>query len=349
MSDAAGFIHPEVLWVLAALVPLVGLWVFLRRRGDRRLERFLVRDNWGLLNRTVSGRNRVHKGVLVLLALALSIVAAARPYWGTRERTVQLRGTSVIYAIDVSDSMRAADILPSRLDYAKTLIQQVLTETPGNRVALMPFAGDAFLQCPLTGDYGIVRDILRQVDFSSVGYPGTDFPVMIDQAIEAFERTGSGQRALVVLTDGEDHSEAITAAAGRAAEANIRIYALGIGTEDGGPIVMPDGSLKEAPDGTKVLSRLNPEILRVLADESGGRAYVSGITGRFDPSPLIAEINNLAKEDFGEERRVVREEIYQWPLALALLCLVIDQLLSDRRRTPRRAPTPRHREGIRPT
>lgn len=330
-----GFVNPEYLWLLLALIPLVMLWSLSGRFRDTRLSRFAVRDNWPLLNRSVSPRGRFHKGALVLVALALAVVAAARPYWGTREREVKRRGTNIIYAVDVSDSMLANDVDPSRLDYARTLLRQILVETPGNRVGVMPFAGEAFLQCPLTTDYGIARDILGQVNYDSVALPGTDIPSVIDTAIEAFGRSGSGERVLVLLTDGEDHSEAILQAADRAKEAKMAIFGLGIGSTEGSPIRMPDGSFKEAPDGTKVYTRLNEEILRDLADRTGGRAYIAGRGGRIDPGPIIRDIQSITKEELGEEKRVVPEERYQYPLAFALLCLMIEGLIGERRANSR--------------
>lgn len=339
MTDV-GFIRPEMLWGLLIIVPLVFAWTFYGRIRESRLARFIVRDNWGLLNRSVSTRGRFHKGVLLLLALSLSIVAAARPYWGTRERDVSTRGVSIIFAMDVSKSMLAADVTPNRLDYAKTLVRQILTSITGNRVGIMPFAGEAFLQCPLTTDYGVVMDTLRATSFNAIGYEGTNIPAVIDEAIGAFDRSGAGKRVLVILTDGEDFSDAITEAADRAAAKNMVVYAIGVGTREGAPIRLPDGSFKEARDGTKVLTRMNEQILQSLAERTGGAAFVAADSGRLDPAPIIAALRAIEAEELAQEKRVVREERYQWPLALALLCLVIEGLIGERRRAPKTpAPT----------
>jgi hypothetical protein len=136
-----GFIYPWMLWGLVGLVPLVIAWSLLRARRDVLMERFAVRETWPVLNRTVSQNARFHKGVILLLALIFSIVAAARPYWGAREREVQARGVNVIFAVDVSRSMAATDILPDRLTSAKRVVRQVLPELPGNRVGLIPLRG----------------------------------------------------------------------------------------------------------------------------------------------------------------------------------------------------------------
>ena len=327
-----GFIHPEVLWLLVLIVPLAALWTFTRRRRDAKLSRFAVPENWDILNRNVSTRARFHKGALILLALCFSVVAAARPYWGEREQELPQRGLDIIFAVDVSYSMLARDVPPTRMEHAQLLLRQVLAELPGQRVGIMPFAGDAFLQCPLTLDYRIVNTVLRQLDHRAIDYPGTNIPAVIDQSIEAFERSGSGTRTIVLLTDGEDHSEAIVEAARRAAENDIIIFALGIGTREGSPVLMPDGIYLEDRTGAKVLTRLDEQILATLANETGGRAYTMGDGVRLDPGPLVSDLRRLKQGEFGAQTRVIREERYQWPLALALLCLLAEGLLGERRR-----------------
>lgn len=339
-----GFIYPQMLWLLLLLIPLLAAWNFVAKAHERSLARFLVRDNWRLLSATVSTRARFHKALLILLALVFSVIAAARPYWGTRERDVTQRGVNIIFAVDVSKSMMATDVstraldpqkLPNRLEAAKTLVRQILAETQGDRVGLMPFAGEAFLQTPLTTDHGIVQDSVKQVDFDSVSLQGTNITALVKEATGAFERSGEGTRVLVVLTDGESHSEKEIEAAREAAAKGIRIYALGIGSKDGAPIRLADGTYKEDAEGHKVLTSLNTKLLGDLASITGGKAYTSGITGQIDPTPIIEELQNMEKVDFGQEKRIVREERYQWPLALALLCLAMEGFLHDRRRGTR--------------
>lgn len=328
----AGFIHPEVLWLLVLLIPLVVIWSFLQRGSERRLSRWMVKENWVLLNQMVSSRVRFHKAVLILLALSLSIVAAARPFWGVREREVASQGVNIIFAVDVSLSMLANDVPPSRMEHARSLLRQMLTELRGHRIGLMPFAGEAFLQVPITSDYSMLMDMINALDTNTIGYQGTDIPSVIDQSITAFEAVGPGERVLVLLTDGEDHSNAITEAAQRAADNDIIIFALGIGTTDGAPVILPNGRFLEDRQGIKVLSRLEPEIVRDLADRTGGRAYTGGSSGMIAPGPLLRDLDGLDTTEFAPRKRVVREERYQIPLALAVLCLFVEGALSDRRR-----------------
>jgi Ca-activated chloride channel family protein len=331
-----------MFWAFVALVPVLIAWSFVNRWRERRLARFMVRENWGDLAGTVSRRARFHKGVLLLLALTLSVVAAARPWLGTHERELKARGINMIVAVDVSLSMAARDVGSitrqgrqvemTRLEYAGQLLRQILIEIPGHRVGIMPFAGDAFLQCPLTTDYGVVLDVVQNLDFDVIDMPGSDFERLMNAAVAAFERSGDGTRILLLMTDGEDHSGRVSQIIRTARDKGITIYALGIGSREGAPILLPDGRYIEDSNGIKVTTRMVDSTIRELAEQTGGRAYVAASGGRLDPTPLIADLNAIEREDLGAEKRVVRHERFQWPLALALLCLAIESVIGERRR-----------------
>jgi Ca-activated chloride channel family protein len=341
-----GFIHPQLFWALLLLVPILIAWSFARRWRQRRLGRFVVAENWSDLAANVSQRARFHKGALVILALVLSVIAAARPWYGTHEKELRQRGVNLIVAVDVSLSMAARDVgtvtrggkqeLATRLDFASSLIRQILVEVPGHRVGIMPFAGEAFLQCPLTSDYGVVLDVVQDMGFDLIDAPGSNFHDLITKAGEAFKRSGDGRRVLLVLSDGEDHSERLREAIELAKEYDIQIFALGIGSRDGAPLVRPDGAYVEDANGLKVISKLGDGVLRELSIGTGGRAYVAPVGSRLDPGPVIDDLNNLTREDLGLDKRIVKRERYQWPLALALVCLAIEAIVGERRRQPAR-------------
>jgi Ca-activated chloride channel family protein len=245
-------------------------------------------------------------------------------------------------AVDISLSMAARDVgmmtvkgkqeQATRLSYAANLALQTLVQTPGHRVGVMPFAGEAFLQCPLTSDYGVVYDVINNLGFDQIDAPGSNFHDLVKKAAEAFERSGEGRRVLVILSDGEDHSEKIKEAVALAREKELQFYALGIGSREGAPILRPDGTYAEDEAGIKVISRVEGEVLRELAVGTGGKAYMAATGARIDPTPLINDLNSIARDDLGTERRVVRREQFQWPLALALLCLAIEAVVGERRR-----------------
>lgn len=326
-----GFLLPNMLWLLLAIPVLVFVASMAQRQRKARLEAFAHRDTWSVLSPQVSSHRRFHKGLFLLLALALSIVAAARPYWGTRERELRRRGIDIIVALDVSRSMTAADLPPNRLETARNLVREVVRSFPGQRVSLMPFAGDAFVQCPLTGDYGIFLNSLRKATPATIGTPGTDIALAIETATKAFKRSSQGSRVLLLVTDGEDHSGRVEAAANAAAEAGIAIYSIGIGSTEGALLRGERGAVLEDESGVKVVSRLDAETLRMIATTTGGGAYTLEPGRRFDIGPLIGSLESLQKGELASSRRIVREERFQWPLAAALLLLMLEAMLGERR------------------
>jgi Ca-activated chloride channel family protein len=332
-----GFMHPEVLWALLALLPLAALWPFAARLRDRRLRRFAAPETWSVLAANASGRRRFHKGMFLFLALVFSILAAARPWWGQREREVRRRGVDLLVALDVSRSMLAADMEGSRtrLDAAKLAVREILARLPGHRVGLMPFAGEPFLQCPLTTDYGVFLDAMRAADPGIIEVQGTDLGAAISYAVDTFRRSSRGSRALVLFTDGEDHEGRIDKAIAAAKEAGVQVYAVGFGSPQGAPLRNPDGSMMQDANGIKVVTRLDVETLRRVAEETGGAAYMA-LPGRpFDSTPLVNTLDALQKGELAAQRRIVREERFQWPLALAILFLMLEAAVGERRRIRR--------------
>lgn len=330
---------PQWLWLLLALPLLpLGAWWMAKRR-ERRLEAFVARPGWDLLNPSVSLLARRARMWLLLGAVAFAVVAAARPVWGSRERVVQERGIEVILAIDVSNSMLAEDVPPNRLEQAKTISRRIIGSFPGHRVGIVPFAGDAFLQCPLTNDYGIARTMIDHLSPRIIGEQGTDIGRAIEVARNAFsEGTEGGTRIIVFITDAEDHEGGVEEQVRLAAREGIRIFAIGLGTEEGA--VVPDPQLSTprnpvplvGPGGIRAFSRLDTGILRMLSEGTGGESFIAAPGRAFDVDPLIRTLEGYATGEFGESRRVVREERFQIPLAIALALLLAEGFVGDRRR-----------------
>lgn len=340
------FQHPEMLWGLVALIPLGVLWRFFAGRRERRLEEFVGRETWPVLNRYVSAAARRWKTALFFTAIAFAVVAAARPLWGTRERLARERGIDLIVAIDVSKSMLARDVEPTRLEHAKRSFRQLLASFSGHRIGIVPFAGEAFLQCPLTSDYGIALDFLEGLDTDVVGVQGTNLAAAIERANEAFGDGGLGQRVMLIITDGEDHEGKAIEAARQAAESDMTIFALGIGSPDGAPVFDKQGNILEDKQGHKVNSRLDIETLRQIAELTGGHSYIARPGEGIDVSPLVSELSKFEQTDGGREgrRTIVREERFQYPLAVAVVLLLTEALLGDRKRGLPRGRVPA-REG----
>lgn len=278
--------------------------------------------------------------VLQTAAFALLVLAIAGPRVGSREVTVKRRGIDIVIAIDVSNSMMARDIAPSRLAKAKREVATFLEKLDGDRVGLVAFAGDAYLQCPLTVDYGAARMFLDVLDPSSVTRQGTNLGAAIRTSILAFGANDTTSKEIVLVTDGEDLAGGGLEAAQEAASRGIRIDAIGIGSERGEPI--PLGSESGSPGGFKrdaageiVMTRLDPESLERIALAAGGRFH-RATTGELELDRLHADLSSLEEHDLGARTFTQYEERFQFPLGLAALLLLLDFLIPDRRRVRRK-------------
>jgi Ca-activated chloride channel homolog len=335
------FVAPQLLFLLLLLPVFAFGWKVIESARRRRLARFVDPANWALLNHEASARLRIVKATLLLLALAFGIVAAARPAWGTRERMIAESGIDLVIALDVSQSMLAVDdprrlgrfdASATRLSAAKSRLRQLTTSLAGHRIALVPFAGDAFLQCPLTADYGIFMDILTATGPDSVGAVGTDIGRAIQVAREAFAEGGTGSSVLLIVTDGEDHGGRAIEETQLAAREGVRIFSIAIGSQTGGQIVLPDGRIKTDQEGSRITSKVDTRLLQEITDAAGGLTYYSETGAALDIAPLIERLDALERGEYSEELRVIREERFQIPLLLALLCLFADAFITDRSR-----------------
>jgi Ca-activated chloride channel family protein len=337
------WLHPDFLWALAA-VPLVVLcyvWAAWQRR--RAAERFGEAALVQRLTAAVSARRRRWKASFVVLGTLLLGLTLAGPQCGTRVQEVEREGVDLVIALDVSTSMLAEDVAPSRLERAKNEIKKLLDELRGDRVGLVIFAGDAFIQCPLTTDYGAVRLFLDVADPSLLPTPGTDFGAALTTALDAFdvpEADGDDERtrALLILSDGENHAEGIDEVVEQARAANVVLYTAGVGEPQGAriPVSRRGGRVVYKKDraGNEVRTRLEEDALRRLARD--GAYFRIARTSSSLPG-LITSLERLDKTTFGTERFEEFDPRYQWPLAAALLFLLAERLVSDRRRTPRTA------------
>lgn len=318
------FAHAEVLWVLLALPLLALLLAHRARRGERELARALGPR---MAARLTSGRapgRRTLRAALWLLALALLVLAAARPQRGMQYVTAHRMGGDVIVALDVSASMLAEDLKPNRLQRARHEIAGLLDRLEGDRIGLVAFAGAAFVQCPLTLDYAAARMFLDYMGPDLIPEPGTDLGQALRVATGAFDPESEGYRALVLITDGEDHGGDVDGATAEARRAGVRVYAVGIGNAQGEPIPERDEAgrvtgFKQDREGRVVMSRLEEETLRRISSETDGVYVRAGSTLGLER--IIGAINEMEKRELAGGVRVLYEERYRyfvWP-AVALL------------------------------
>ncbi len=337
------FAAPTVLWGLL-LVPALGLlYLHAGRRRAVALERFGEHRLVRALMESVNVGARRWKSGITLAAVAVLMVALARPQFGSRTETVQRQGQDVVVALDLSHSMYAQDLLPHRLERAKIEVGRIIQRLAGDRIALVGFAGDAFIQTPLTTDYGAAMMFLSAMDPSSMSMQGTDLARALVVSLEALEETPSEHRIVIVVTDGEDHEGGLGEAIQATTEAGARVYAIGAGSPGGAPLPVvqdgrPQGRFRVDEEGAVITTRLGETVLQDLALQTGGAYHRIGSSGGLDR--LLEAIDDGGRDL--ESRQVTQfEEQYQMFLAAALLLLVIESMIPGRRRaTPQQ--TGRH-------
>jgi Ca-activated chloride channel family protein len=328
-----------LLWLLA-LVPALALffaWALWRKTAV--LRRFAESE---MLRRLVAGTSlfrQAAKMILILLVVTLLSLSLARPQWGTKTETVQRKGLDVVVAVDVSLSMYAEDIKPNRLARSKQEIQRFADRLQGDRVALVAFAGDAFLQCPLTSDYSAFRIFLDVLDPTLIDAPGTDVARALQASLKAFPEPGkagaAASRVIILITDGEDHSGRALKVAQEAAGQGVVVYTVGLGSVSGVPIPVRDEngvkSYKKDLRGNVVSTRMDPKLLQEIARATKGEFYHAQ-PGHFELLDVLERINSMEKKEQDSQKFSRFEDRFQIPLAAALFFLVAEMLLSDRRR-----------------
>jgi len=324
-------IHWEQPWILA-LVPVAPLlaWLVFRGKvgpgGSLRLPRVLRR--WAgaraVMDRPAAKRRAT--GLWLGLGSALALTALARPQWGNLEETVFDQSREVLIALDLSASMLAEDVKPTRLARAKLLIGALLDELQGERVGLAVFAGTAFLQVPMSSDYEIMRDILTGLDPSYLPQAGTDYTGMLRVATEAFGQSSAADRFLIVLSDGEAHDPGWKAALEELKKKKVKVISLGIGTAAGALLPDSQGGVMKDERGAAVLTRLEPSTLEALASETGG-AYREA-SNWVDIKDLLQETIEQGKAgEFSKTREARQAERFQWALAPAVFLLALSLAL----------------------
>ncbi len=333
------WLHPEYLWALAAMPLAAALFLWAAWQRRKAFRRFGDGAPSRRLAAAVSTRRRRWKAALVVLGVLLLGLTLAGPQIGTKLRDVKREGIDLIIALDVSLSMQAEDVAPNRLERAKNEIKKLLDDLRGDRVGLVIFAGDAFLQCPLTTDYGAVRLFLDVADPSLLPTPGTDFGAALRTAVNAFDAPSTDEaqprsRALLFVSDGENHVADVDAILQEAREAGIVIFAAGVGEAVGAPIPLFRGDrrsgYKKDPSGQVVQTHLEEAALKTLAEDG---AYFRIARTSSSLQEIIKALDRLSKAEFGVDQFEEYEVKYQWPLFFALLLLLGERLFSDRRRT----------------
>jgi len=323
----------HLFWVLPLLVAFL-IWSFIDRR--KRLESFVSPALAQQLTEDYSRRKASLRALLLVGFYTFVVLALARPQWGARLETVRRHGVDILAALDTSYSMNAEDVAPSRLEKAKNEVRSLIDKLRGDRIGLVSFAGTAVVQCPLTLDYGAAKLFLDVINTEIIPEPGTALATAIETATSAFSAKERKYKVLVIFTDGEDLEGEVDAAVKKAKEAGVIIYTVGVGTSEGTPIPVRDekGNVVEYRKderGQVVVSRLDEANLARIALETGGRYYRAS-TAEDELNAIYDEISRLEKKELESRLFQNYEDRFQYPLALAVLCLAVETLIGDRRK-----------------
>lgn len=331
-TTALSFARPEWLHALWLLPLGVALFWWAERRRRAMIGRIVAPKLRAVLAGNTSPFRRWFRSACVLGALGLLVVSLAGPRAGYDSLEVPHRGRDVIIAMDVSRSMLATDVAPTRLQRAKLLAEDLIAELGGDRVGLIAFAGTAFLQAPLTLDHGAVLAAVDELDTDLIPRGGTNIEAAIRTSEEAFGKAEGFSRAIVIISDGEELDQDGVAAARQAADHGIRIFTVGVGSEEGSEIPLPSGDFVRDSSGKLVVTRLDVERMKEIAGVTGGFYLpLDESTARRLVADGIGKLEEVEMATNTSRRPIER---YQWPLAAALVLLVLQALVGERRHRP---------------
>ncbi len=327
------FADPQWFWLLFAVPLVAGAATWLWRRRLQAMSAWASRGLWDRLLGSYQQRRLVLSIVFLALAVCAAVLALTRPRWGSSEQQIERRGVDLVFVLDTSLSMATRDVAPSRLWVAQTLIRRLIQELPSHRVALVQAEGDGVVMVPLTVDTAVVDLVLDAVQPGSLPKPGTELRPALERAIELFGEDDDKHRALIVLSDGEDHGTGLDTLREQLVKRGIVVHAIGVGTPQGMPLELPAAQLageveyKRDDAGKIVFSRLHEEVLETLSRETKG-LYLRATSAAIDLSTLVRRIDAMEQRSFGSETVNTLEERFQWPVALAILALVLHLIAS---------------------
>lgn len=326
------FDNPTYLWLLLLIPLLAMIYLYSLRQSKRRLKRFGSLKLMHQLSPMASPRRKFVKFVLAELILTLLILIVARPQIGNKiANNTSREGIEVIMALDISNSMLATDVVPSRLDKSKLMVEGLMNKFTKNKLGLIVFAGDAFVQLPITSDYVSAKMFLDNINPSLIGTQGTDIGKAINLAMHSFTPNTQTGKAIVVITDGEDNEGGAEAMAKQAQEKGIKVFILGIGSTQGTTIPMLNGEDLRDANGNIVKTHLNEEMCKKIADAGHG-VYIHVDNSSVADALLEKELGKLQK---GEINNVVYsdyDEQFQAFALLVVLSLIIDVFILERKR-----------------
>jgi len=326
------FANIEMLWWLIAIPVFVIAYIVMTKRKERQLKAFGDPELMAQLMPDASKSRPIWKFSLLLIALVLLIVAAARPQFGQKEKTIKRQGIEVMVALDISNSMLAEDVAPNRLDRAKQMLSKMIDNMVDDKVGLVVFAGEAFTQLPITCDYVSAKMFLNTITPNLIQTQGTAIGTALQTAITSFGSTESeAGRAIILITDGENHEDDAIAAAKKAHELGIKVFVIGIGKPEGAPIPKPGtNDYFKDRQGQVVVSKLNEEMCQQVA-QAGSGVYVRCDNTNTAMRALQQELDHIATSELESTVYADYNEQYQSFALIALFLLMIEFFIMSRK------------------
>lgn len=324
------FAEPKYLMLLLLIPVFFVIQALVLKFRAKRLRRF---GDQALVEKLMPSYSKAKVWLrlsLFAIAFMFFILGISRPQMGAILKEHKTRGAEVMVVLDVSNSMLAQDYSPNRLERAKLAISRMVDKLREDRIGLIVFAGNSFVQLPITTDYVSAKMFLSSISTESVPIQGTAMGEAISTALRSFSAQSDKSRAIIVITDGENHEDDPVAAARQAAELGVRVFTIGVGSPQGTMIPMGDGQYLEDRDGNPVVTRLDDKVLQEVADAGKG-LYVHAGNREFGLDPVIDEISRMDDEEYNSIVFEEYDELYMYFLAVAFFFLVLEMLIGDRR------------------
>ncbi len=329
------FANPEYFYALYLIPVFLLLFWFMLKRRKNLIEKFADKNLLKVISVEYSSTKNLIKFLLFIVAYSLLITAAANPQVGSKMEEVKQTGIDVFIALDVSLSMTAEDIKPNRLEKAKYEISNLIKRLRGDRIGLLIFSGQAYIQFPLTTDYSAANLFLSAVDVNSVPQPGTAIGAAISLAINSFDYKTLTQKVIVIITDGEDHEGDLTQPIKDANEKEIKIYTIGLGSPEGVPIPIHDANgnvvgFKKDGSGSVVLTKLDEQTLMSIANQAGGK-FFKGTNYEDELDKIYKDLSSMEKAEFGTKKVTDYEDRFYYFLIPAIFLLIVEFFVSDKK------------------
>ncbi len=332
-SHILRFEHPEYLYWLLVIPVLIAIYIFIRIINKRQFKKFADNKFLEFLIPLASRARSNTKFILFILVITLGIFAAANLQTGSKMEEVKREGIDMFFCIDISNSMNAEDIAPNRLERSKQAINNIINQLRGDRIGIIIFAGNAYVQLPITTDYAAAKLFLSTINTSLIPSQGTEIGSAINLAIKSFGNS-ENSKAIIVISDGEDHENGdAVKAAQEAAKLGIKIYTIGMGLEDGAPIPLYNQygkrtGYKKDREGNIVITKLDDNMLRQIA-EIGDGIYRRASNSNVGLDEIIDEINKAEKTEIDSKIFTDYEDQFQWFLGAAIILLIMEILISS--------------------